>query len=131
MGKYVKLILFLLLTTALHGASGNFFTEQVEHQENAVTLPFAKQDRVGMLEYPCLPIAELNSHLQTHQMSTTRMQRVQLVEYFFSLKNVLRSCANRESSLSQHWGRIYKTTISFCCHPVSEYYVFALRRIII
>ena len=36
-----------------------------------------------------------------------------------------------DAVLSQHWGKLYETTTSYCCHPVSEYYVFALRRIIV
>ena len=56
---------------------------------------------------------------------------VQIGEYFSSLRNVLQCCADRDNSLSQHWGRIYNTTTSYYCQPASEYYVFTLRHIII
>ena len=107
MAKFVKVILFLLLTVAFHSIAGNVSTEKmVDKQECDITYA-------------------------SHQRSVTRIQRVQLGEYFFSLKNALQGCADRESSLSQHWGRIYDTTTSYYCQPSSEYYVYTLRRIII
>lgn len=132
MAKFIKVILFLLLAVALHGIASNVFTEQkVEVQEHTVAYPLAQQDKVGVPEFPYLPIAELTTNLQSHQVSMTRMQRVQAAEYFFSLKNMLQIRADREASLSQHKGRIYTTTTSYYCQPSSEYYVFTLRHIII
>ena len=122
MAKFVKVILFLLLAVALHGVAGNVFTEkQVEQPEHAVTYSMKPQGQINAPESPYLPVAEL-TNLQSHQISVTRIQRVQIGEYFSSLRNVL---------LSQHWGRIYNTTTSYYCQPASEYYVFTLRHIII
>jgi hypothetical protein len=131
MAKLVKVILFLLLTVAFHSIAGNVSTEKtVDKQECDITYAIGQHGEICAPGFPGKPVAELNN-LQSHQISVSRIQRVQLGEYFFSLKNVLQCCADRESSLSQHWGRIYDTTTSYYCHPSSEYYVYTLRRIII
>ena len=88
------------------------------------------RDRISAPDFPYAPVAELNN-LQSHQISVTSIQRVQLGEYFTTLRNLLQCCADRENSLSQHRGRIYNTTTSYYCQPSSEYYVFTLRHIII
>jgi hypothetical protein len=131
MAKFVKVILFLLLVVTLHGIAGNVFIEEpVEQTENTITYSLKQHGQISVPEFPCSPVAEL-TNLQSHQMSVTRIQRVQLGEYFTTLKNLLQCCAERDNSLSQHWGRIYDTTTSYYCQPSSEYYVFALRHIII
>ena len=113
MAKFVKAILFLLLAAALHRVAGNVFTEkQVEQPEHAVTYSMKPQGQINAPESPYLPVAEL-TNLQSHQISVTRIQRVQIGEYFSSLRNVLQCCADRDNSLSQHWGRIYNTTTSY------------------
>ena len=131
MAKFVKVILFLLLTVAFHSIAGNVSTEKmVDKQGCDITYAMGQRGEICAPDLPGKPVAELNN-LQSHQISVTRIQRVQLGEYFFSLKNALQGCADRESSLSQHWGRIYDTTTSYYCQPSSEYYVYTLRRIII
>ncbi|WP_308745646.1 hypothetical protein [uncultured Bacteroides sp.] len=131
MAKFVKVILFLLLTVALHGIAGNVFTEKTVGQaENDITYSVIQHGQISTPEFPCSPVAEL-TNLQSHQISVTRIQRVQLGEYFTTLKNLLQCCAERDNSLSQHLGRIYDTTTSYYCQPSSEYYVFTLRHIII
>ena len=129
--KFVKVILFLLLTVAFHSIAGNVSTAKVvDEQERAITYAMRQHGEISAPDLPGKPVAELNN-LQSHQISVTRIQRVQLGEYFFSLKNALQCCADRDNSLSQHWGRIYGTTTSYYCQPSSEYYVYTLRRIII
>lgn len=131
MAKFIKIILFLLLVVTLHGIAGNvFIKELVEQTENTITYSVKQHGQISVPEYPCSPVAEL-TNLQSHHISVTRIQRVQLGEYFTTLKNLLQCCAERDNSLSQHWGRIYDTTTSYYCQPSSEYYVFALRHIII
>lgn len=131
MAKYIKIIMFLLLTFVLHGVVSNVFTDsQVETQEHAIPLSMKLPQQISTPDYPCTPVAEL-TNLQGQQQSVSRIQRVQLGEYFSSLKNALQCCAYCENSLSQHLRRIYNTTTSYDCQPSSEYYVFALRRIII
>ena len=120
MAKFVKVILFLLLTVAFHSIAGNVSTAKVvDEQERAITYAMRQHGEISAPDLPGKPVAELNN-LQSHQ-----------IEYFFSLKNALQCCADRDNSLSQHWGRIYGTTTSYYCQPSSEYYVYTLRRIII
>lgn len=131
MAKFVKVILFLLLIVAFHSIAGNVSTEKmVDKQECDITYAMGQRGEISAPDLPGKPVAEL-TNLQSHQMSVTRIQRVQLGEYFFSLKNALQGCTDRENSLSQHRGRIYDTTTSYYCQPSSEYYVYTLRRIII
>lgn len=131
MAKFVKVILFLLLTVAIHSIAGNAFNpETVDEQEHAISYAMDQHGQISAPEFPGKPVAEL-TNLQSHQLSVTRIQRVQLGEYFFSLKSALQCCADRENSLSQHLGRIYNTTTSYYCQPSSEYYVYTLRHIII
>lgn len=131
MEKIVKVILFLLLAVVLHGVVGNVFTEkQVDQKEHAITYSVEKQGQFNSPDAPCFPIAEL-TNLQSHQLSVTRIQRVQMGEYFSTLRNLLLCCAGRDNSLSQQLGRIYNSTTSYYCQPPSEYYVFTLRHIII
>ena len=129
MAKFVKVILFLLLTVAFHSIAGNVSTAKVvDEQERAITYAMRQHGEISAPDLPGKPVAELNN-LQSHQISVTRIQRVQLGEYFFSLKNALQCCADRDNSLSQHWGRIYGTTTSYYCQPSSEYYVYTLSLI--
>ncbi|MEY8686310.1 hypothetical protein AB9N12_09255 [Bacteroides sp. AN502(2024)] len=131
MTKFVKVILLLLLTVAFHSIIGYVSTPKVvDKQDHVITYAIGQQGEISVPGLPAKPVAELNN-LPSHQISVIRIQRVLLEEYFLSLKNVLQCCADRENALSQHWGRIYDTTTSYYCQPSSEYYVYALRRIII
>lgn len=128
--KFVKVILFLLLTVVLYGI-GDISNEKLEQEGCAPVIHLVHQDQIGAPESPYLPVAELTNNLQSHQISMSRIQRVQVCEYFFLLKNFLQSWAERESSLSLHREKIYATTVSCYCQPACEYYVFTLRHIII
>lgn len=132
MARYLKYIVFLLLTLTLQGVAGKVFTEKpVEHVVCDDPGFLAQQEgQFSAPEFPYIPVAEL-TNLQGHQLSVTRLQKVQLEEYCSVLKSLLQTCAECNSSLSQQKRRLYNTTISHYCQPPSEYYVFALRRIII
>lgn len=156
MAKYVKYILFLLLTIILHGIVDNAFTEKAVGESFAcnaerpsicnaerssaciaekasvsnITSTLEQQGQFSMPEFPYILLAEL-TNLQGHQLSLTRLQRVQLEEYYSIVRGMLQSCAEYDTSLFRHKGRIYNTTTSHYCQPSSEYYVFTLRRIII
>ena len=89
MAKFVKVILFLLLTVTLHGVASNVFTEKpVEQSELAITYSMKQHEQISAPDFPYAPVAELNN-LQSHQISVTRIQRVQLGEYFTTLRNLL------------------------------------------
>ena len=90
MAKFVKVILFLLLTVAFHSIAGNVSTAKVvDEQERVITYAMRQHGEISAPDLPGKPVAELNN-LQSHQISVTRIQRVQLGEYFFSLKNACR-----------------------------------------
>lgn len=131
MVKFVKVILFLLLTVVLHGIASNISNEKLEQEEYVPVVHVVHQDQIGAPELPYLPVAELTNNLQSHQVSMSRIQRVQTCEYFFLLKNFLQNWAERENSLSLHREKIYATTVSCYCQSACEYYVFTLKHIII
>lgn len=133
MVKFVKVILLLLFSVAFYGMANGLSAAKVDQDTHAVTVMDGEQESlIASSQLPYLPEAELvNNCSLMNQVTMSRVQRVNLIEYSLSLKGVLQSLANREASLSQHWGRIYDTTTSYNCHPSSQYYVFALRRIII
>ena len=131
MAKFVKVILFLLFAVALYGVTGNLFTEiPVESQEHDLA-PTEYSQKVTSAKLPYFPEGELSNATQSHQIMTSRIQRINLLEYSISLKTLALKLSSREAVLVQHRGRLYDTTTSYYCHPSSEYYVFTLRRIII
>lgn len=133
MRHFVKVILLLLFSIAFYSIVNDFSATRAEEDVHAVAAMSGDQGNIVASTHSVfLPEAELvGGGSPTHQVMMSRMQRVNVIEYSLSLKEVLRNLANREASLSQHQGRIYDTTTSYYCHPSSQYYVFALRRIII
>lgn len=131
MDKYVKVILSVLFAMILYGMTDNFSADQqVESQRYALVCK-AESQELSSAQLPYLPEGELTSAAQSHQVVTPRVQRASFLEYSLLLKSLMQKLSVREGALSQHWGRIYDTTTSYKCHSVSDYYVFALRRIII
>lgn len=133
MRKFVKVILFLLFSIAFNSMINDSSAARAEQDIHAVAAMNGDQGSIVATTHSTfLPEAELAGGCSpTNQVTMSRMQRVHAIEYSLSLKGVIRNLANREASLSQHQGRIYDTTTSYYCHPSSQYYVFALRRIII
>ena len=109
----------MLFAVALHSVANDYFAEKQAEQDIYMAMSAMKGDThetVSSPQTPYFPDAELaGTGIQTHQIAMSRIQRIQAAESIFS----------------QHWGKLYETTTSYCCHPVSEYYVFALRRIIV
>lgn len=121
----------MLFAVTLHCVAYNLFTDpQTEDAENALTYVVDSQ-KVSSTQLPYLPEGELSAGIQLHQINASRIQRIHLLEYSTSLKALIHLQSLREAALAQHQGRIYDTTTSYYCHPASEYYVFALRRILI
>ena len=120
---------------ALHSVANDYFAEKQAEQDIYMAMSTMKGDThetVSSPQTPYFPDAELaGTGIQTHQIAMSRIQRIQAAESIFSLKALAQRLADRDAVLSQHWGKLYETTTSYCCHPVSEYYVFALRRIIV
>lgn len=121
----------MLFAIAIHCVADNIFTDkQVEGQECIMSYTVEPQ-KVSSAQLPYLPEGELTNGCQSHQTITSRIQRISLLEYFISLKTLVHKQSLIEGALAQHQGRIYDSTTSCFCHPACEYYVFALRRILI
>ena len=115
MGKYLKVIGFLVLALALWQTSGAAFTVSgavsAEDSVNIRTVTAAHyQDEACFTspQLPYLPVAELasnNGHVQSLTMS--RIQRSYITEYIFSLKDWVDKLAQREAVLSLHRERLY------------------------
>lgn len=135
MVKCVKVILVFLFAVLLHNAANDFFTGHTVKEDDSVTLALSAnipEAVVATAQMPYLPDAELaGTGMQLHQITLSRIQRINASEYLLSLKSLAQKLVEREAALTQHQGRIYNTTTSYFCHPASEYYVFALRRIIV
>ena len=119
----------MLFAVALHCVANNYFAGEQAEQDTYMAMSVLKGDThetVSNPQAPYFPDAELaGAGIQVHQIAMSRIQRIQAAEY------VAQRLADRDAALSQQWGKLYDTTTSYCCHPVSEYYVFALRRIIV
>ena len=132
MAKFVKIILFLLLAMTIHCVADNLFTDKPVKGETTTHIKNVKSSEISKPEFPFLPEGELASAAQNYQGATSnRVLRTSMKEYSLTLRMLVQKILLREAALAQHWGRIYDTTVSYCCCPASEYYVFALRRIII
>lgn len=133
--KYIKTILFLLFAIAFYSIANHLPAEKTADGSMYAMIQAntPEQESVSSVQMPYLPDAELGGAGLTHfhQITMSRIQRINISEYIISLKSMAEGVAGREDALSQHWSRLYGTTTSYACHPVSEYYVFALRRIIV
>lgn len=131
MAKFVKVILLLLFVVALYGVADDVSAIQAEHQTHAITSDrMTHESVVSQSDFSFLPEAELfGGSVPSHHVAMSRVQRAHQMQYSLSLKAFVQQIAKYAEVLSQHQGRIYTTTTY--CHPASQYYVFALRRIII
>lgn len=132
MAKFVKIVFLMLFAVAFYTAANSSFVDSSTKQGSSMLSLNTVQAKVSAAQRPYFPEAELASNaLQTYQVMMSRIQRVNVLEYTLSLKNLIQQLASRIAALAHHSGRIYDTTTSYYCHPASEYYVFALRHIII
>lgn len=132
MTTFVRIILFLLVSFAFYVNDSHLSsTEQSDGLESPITSHIPSEGQVcNLLDIPFLPVAELTNIHSCHVM-TSRVMRVQMEEYLFSMREVLHCRAGYASSQSRHLERIYNTTISYYCQPASAYYIFTLKRILI
>jgi len=144
MARFLKVILFLVLTTAFWGSLSDVFTAKAVDSITLATQVGMEGDgniqknvvRQGSYipapQLPYLSDAEIASSGGTSQLLTfSRAQRSYTTEYILSLKDVVAQLAHREGALSLHRSKLYDTSAFYRCSPVCEYYVFTLRRIII
>ena len=124
MGRYLKFIGFLVLAFIVWQTSGAAFADGssagAEESMDIRTVPVAA---------PHQEEASNNGHVQLLTMS--RIQRSYITEYIFSLKDWVDKIAQREAVLSLHREKLFDATAYYRCQPVCEYYIFALRRILI
>lgn len=127
----------MLFAIALYAAANEVSAmKSAGETVHAVVLPIQNEDvqatTLSAVQLPYFPDAELAGiGIQFQQVTMSRLQRINVLEYIFSLKSLSQKLADRDAALSQHKGRLYDTTTCYNCHPASEYYVFALRRIIV
>ncbi|NCC10030.1 MAG: hypothetical protein EOM31_05905 [Bacteroidia bacterium] len=133
MSKLIKvLVLFLLAFLFQEGLQWISVSDGTDRERIELSSTFSGEHVIDSPQTPHIPDAELSGDSYTHQVSLNRVQRAQLGDYFFSLKSLLGQLADRASALSQHKKRLYATTTSFFrCYQQNDYYVFALRQIII
>lgn len=135
MVRFIKIIFIFLFAMLLHSAANDYFTGQVVKDSTHIALSFptlTTKTTIDAAQLPYFPDAELaGGGIQLHQVAMSRILRINTAEYLLSLKNMTKKSIDCEAALVQHWGKIYDTTTSYYCHPASEYYVYALRRIIV
>lgn len=133
MARLLKSILFLLLVVIMHIASDNAFTENHFSDDNSANYPYSSQQHsLDKVQLPFRADAEMGSigfHLMNH-IASFRDQRTQ--RGYFTLKSVWQILAEHQSLLFRHWNRVDDDALlSSITRPVSEYYIFGLRHIII
>ena len=75
---------------------------------------------------------EINTYSQSQQnVNIPRVKRAYTLLITDFLKSFIRNLSLRDSHLAQHTERLYGSSTNYFCEFGSEYYVFALRRIII
>lgn len=134
MAKCIKILVsFIVCVVFLVGTVHHLEGELQERQHNTSAMTFQEEsiDYIGVPQFPSSPVAEVVDGLQFQHVSSFRLQRVQLGQYRVSLKNVVHLLSNIEASLLRHSRRICDTTLAHSHQPSSEYYIFALRHIII
>lgn len=139
MAKYIKFIGLLVLTLAFwQTLSDSFIGTSLINEDgfvdiHAVTVKHQSDETCFTSpQLPYLPDAELassNGHMQL--LTFPRVQRSYIVEYLFSLRDCGEKLAQREAALALHKEKLFDTTTYYRCHPVCEYYIYTLRRIII
>lgn len=131
MKRLVKIIVFFAFTWILYGMASEFF---VEYQATDVTSLLKNEINSQSFEnssLPVLPAAELGGmgvHL-THA-GDSRVQRVNFNTYCTALRDITKNIANRQGLLTRQWQKLCQTSLSGD-KSSCEYYVFALRHIII
>lgn len=133
-----------MLLTALWGCMSDTFTAKVVEASRVASQSVVEEEGtfpqtdawqgcyISTPRSPYVADAELAStggHIQL--LTSSRVQRLYTTEYFLSLKGILEQRAQCEGALSLHRSKLFDSSAFYRCSPVSEYYVFALRRIII
>ena len=132
MARMIKSILFLLLVVVLHVSATDSLVKENLYEGGSI--PYSSQQYSwDSLKLPYLPDGELGSigfYLQ--QPVSSRTNRTHFDGSAFSLRDMTQIMSEREGMLFRHWQKLCnKSLLSSITHPVGEYYVFALKHIII
>lgn len=112
----------LVATAKDFAVTGKGMAEQGRQSASSITAP----------QLPYLPDAELADIGERMRLpGYCRIQRSSTTEYVFSLREWVGRLALRAAVLSLHREKLYDVTAYHPCQPVCEYYIFALRRILI
>lgn len=138
MAKFVKVILCLLFVIAVCDLTDSFFAQEKADQTEyalfnaSTTLCNETQESVTSAQTPYFPDAELTgTGVLLHQLMVSRILRINNTEYFLSLKQWVQKQTESKDILAMQLDKLYDTTVLPSSRTVSEYYVFALRRILI
>lgn len=133
MERIIKLILFFLLAVVLHvSVNDNLVREDLS--EEILSLSYSSQQySVDSIRLPYLPDGELGGvGLYLQQPVSSRTHRIYFEGFAYSLRDIVQVMADRDAMLFGHWQKLSnRALLSSITHPVSEYYVFALKHIII
>lgn len=131
MAKFLRILFFILAAFISQSMGFSSATSKVvdEEAKNFVSSNFAHHASFDAVHFHNFLDAELLNNISQHASNSSRVQRVQLFQYFFSLRNLLLYHADRAASLSRQQVRAIDFTSNI--YPSSDYYVFALRKIII
>lgn len=132
MARIVKSILFLLLVVILHVSANGGLVKENLYEGSSIPCS-SQQYSWDNIKLPYLPDGELGSigfYLQ--QPVSSRTNRTHFDGSAFSLRDMAQIMSEREGMLIRHWQKLYnQSLLSSITHPVGEYYVFALKHIII
>lgn len=135
MVRFLRLTGFLVILFALWQVASTTFTEKSADDSmcrKELTIRCHKQGSiVSVPQYPYFPEAELAGSVTQPQLLTfLRVQRSMFTECAYSLKDRMDLLVQCIATLCLHSEKLHHTTY-YRCQPMCEYYVFALRRILI
>lgn len=138
MAKYLRFIGFLVLALALWQTASNMFIgkpiDEGKRMDVNCTAMYQQQEEAynAVSKLPYLPEAEMAGGIgQSQLLNFLRVQRSFAIENVFSLQDWVDMLARRDAISSLHREKLYDTSAYYLCHPVCEYYIFTLRRILI
>lgn len=143
MARFLRFIGFLVLALALWQTASDTFigrpiddgkcvNEKCVNEKATVIYHQQKETCIAVPQLPYLPEAELAGFSGQSQLLTfLRIQRSSALDCIFSLKGWVNMLSQREAVLTLHREKLYDATAYYRCNPVCEYYIFALRRILI
>lgn len=132
--RYIGILMLVLVVGQRAGeALDNSLSDAVSCvQSEQVAFQQETTDYFTMPQWPCLPDAELAGTNSCSQlMASSRMQRSAVMEYLCLLKERVGELARYEAVRSRYQRKFYDALPSHFCSPVCDYYIFALRRILI